>query len=64
MNLKNIDKYMRVVVQRVKNASVKVNNKIVSKKAGAIKKIAKRLIVKLKKSELERLKKAREVGNQ
>ena len=41
-----------------------IDNKIVSKKAGAIKKIAKRLIVKLKKSELERLKKAREVGNQ
>lgn len=41
-----------------------IDNKIVSKKAGAIKKIAKRLIVKLKKAELERLKKAREVGNQ
>ena len=32
--------------------------------SGAIKKIAKRLIVKLKKAELERLKKAREIGNQ
>ena len=41
-----------------------IDNKIVSKKSGAIKKIAKRLIVKLKKAELERLKKAREVGNQ
>ena len=41
-----------------------IDDKIVSKKSGAIKKIAKRLIVKLKKSELERLKKAREVGNQ
>ena len=41
-----------------------IDNKIVSKKAGAIKKIAKRLIVKLKKAELERLKKAREIGNQ
>ena len=41
-----------------------IDDKIVSKKSGAIKKIAKRLIVKLKKAELERLKKAREVGNQ
>ena len=41
-----------------------IDNKIVSKKSGAIKKIAKKLIVKLKKAELERLKKAREVGNQ
>ena len=41
-----------------------IDDKIVSKKSGAIKKIAKRLVVKLKKSELERLKKAREVGNQ
>tara|TARA_R100000742_G_C4279194_1_gene103183 strand:- start:1218 stop:1610 length:393 start_codon:yes stop_codon:yes gene_type:complete len=41
-----------------------IDNKIVSKKAGAIKKIAKKLVVKLKKAELERLKKAREVGNQ
>ena len=41
-----------------------IDNKIVSKKSGAIKKIAKRLIVKLKKAELERLKKAREIGNQ
>ena len=41
-----------------------MDNKIVSKKSGAIKKIAKKLIVKLKKAELERLKKAREVGNQ
>ena len=41
-----------------------IDNKIVSKKAGSIKKIAKRLIVKLKKAELERLKKAREIGNQ
>ena len=40
-----------------------IDDKIVSKKSGAIKKIAKRLIVKLKKAELERLKKAREVGN-
>ena len=31
LSQKNIDKYMRVVIQRVKNASVKVNNKIVSK---------------------------------
>ena len=41
-----------------------IDNKIVSKKSGAIKKIAKKLIVKLKKAELERLKKARDVGNQ
>ena len=41
-----------------------IDNKIVSKKSGAIKKIAKKLIIKLKKAELERLKKAREVGNQ
>ena len=41
-----------------------IDDKVVSKKSGAIKKIAKRLIVKLKKAELERLKKAREVGNQ
>ena len=41
-----------------------IDNKIVSKKSGAIKTIAKRLIVKLKKAELERLKKAREIGNQ
>ena len=41
-----------------------IDNKIVSKKSGAIKKIAKRMIVKLKKAELERLKKAREIGNQ
>ena len=41
-----------------------IDDKIVSKKSGAIKKIAKKLIVKLKKAELERLKKAREVGNQ
>ena len=41
-----------------------IDNKIVSKKSGAIKKIAKKLIVKLKKAELERLKKAREIGNQ
>ena len=41
-----------------------IDNKIVSKKSGAIKKIAKKLIVQLKKAELERLKKAREVGNQ
>ena len=41
-----------------------IDNKIVSKKSGAIKKIAKKLIVKLKKAELERLKKAREVGKQ
>ena len=41
-----------------------IDNKIVSKKSGAIKKIAKKLIVKLKKAELERLKKVREVGNQ
>ena len=41
-----------------------IDNKIVSKKSGAIKKIAKKLIVKLKNAELERLKKAREVGNQ
>ena len=41
-----------------------IDDKIVSKKSSAIKKIAKRLIVKLKKAELERLKKAREVGNQ
>ena len=41
-----------------------IDNKIVSKKSGAIKKIAKKLSVKLKKAELERLKKAREVGNQ
>lgn len=41
-----------------------IDDKIVSKKSGAIKKIAKRLIVKLKKAELERLKKAREIGNQ
>ena len=41
-----------------------IDNKIVSKKSGAIKKIAKKLIVKLKKAELERLKNAREVGNQ
>ena len=41
-----------------------IDDKIVSKKSGAIKKIAKKLIVKLKKAELERLKKAREVGTQ
>ena len=41
-----------------------IDDKIVSKKSGAIKKIAKKLIVKLKKAELERLKKAREGGNQ
>ena len=39
-----------------------IDNKIVSKKSGAIKKIAKKLIIKLKKAELERLKKAREDG--
>ena len=38
-----------------------IDDKVVSKKAGAIKKIAKKLMVRLKKAELERLKKAREV---
>ena len=41
-----------------------LDDRIVSKKAGAIKKIAKKLMTKMKKDELERLKKAREVGSE
>jgi hypothetical protein len=41
-----------------------LDDRIVSKKGAAIKKIAKKLIIKLKKDELERLKKARELGSE
>lgn len=41
-----------------------LDDRIVSKKGAAIKKIAKKLMVKMKKDELERLKKARELGSE
>jgi hypothetical protein len=40
-----------------------LDDRIVSKKGAVIKKIAKKLMVKMKKDELERLKKAREMGS-
>jgi len=41
-----------------------LDDRIVSKKGAAIKKIAKKLMTKMKKDELERLKKAREMGSE
>jgi len=41
-----------------------LDDRIVSKKGAAIKKIAKKLMTKMKKAELERLKKAREMGSE
>lgn len=41
-----------------------LDDRIVSKKGAAIKKIAKKLMIKMKKDELERLKKAREMGSE
>ena len=50
------------VVQLPPAARVEIDNRIVAKKGAAIQKIAKKLMVKLKKQELERLKKVREGG--
>ena len=41
-----------------------LDDRIVSKKGAAIKKIAKKLMTRMKKAELERLKKAREMGSE
>ena len=41
-----------------------LDDRIVAQKAGAIKKIAKKLMTRMKKAELERLKKAREMGSE
>jgi len=43
---------------------IELDNRITSKKGPAIQKIAKKLLVKLKKQELERLKKAKSGGNE
>ena len=40
-----------------------LDDRLVSQKAGAIKKIAKKLMTRMKRAELERLKKAREMGS-
>jgi len=52
-------KYMSLPIQQ----RLELDNRIVSKKQKAIQKIAKKLMVKLKKAELERLKKARSGGS-
>ncbi len=44
-------------------ARVEIDNRIVSKKGAAIQKIAKKMMVKLKKQELERLKKVKQGGD-
>jgi len=52
-------KYMSLPIQQ----RLELDNRIVSKKQAAIQKIAKKLMVKLKKAELERLKQARSGGS-
>ena len=52
-------KYMSLPIQQ----RLELDNRIVSKKQKAIQKIAKKLMVKLKKAELERLKQARSGGS-
>ena len=51
--------YMQLPIQQ----RLELDNRIVSKKQAAIQKIAKKLMVKLKKAELERLKQARSGGS-
>ena len=51
--------YMSLPIQQ----RLELDNRIVSKKQAAIQKIAKKLMVKLKKAELERLKQARSGGS-
>lgn len=51
--------YMQIPIQQ----RLELDNRIVSKKQAAIQKIAKKLMVKLKKAELERLKQARSGGS-
>ena len=45
-------------------ARVEIDNRIVAKKGAAIQKIAKKMMIKLKKQELERLKKIRQGGDE
>jgi len=45
-------------------AKLELDNRVVSKKGVAIQKIAKKLMVKIKKSEVERLKQARQGGSE
>ena len=52
--------YMNLPIQQ----RLELDNRIVSKKEAAIKKIAKKLMVSLKKAELERLKQARSGGSE
>lgn len=51
--------YMQIPIQQ----RLELDNRIVSKKQAAIQKIAKKLMIKLKKAELERLKQARSGGS-
>jgi hypothetical protein len=44
-------------------ARVEIDNRIVAKKGLAIQKIAKKMMVKLKKQEIERLKKVKQGGD-